>query len=367
MSLLPKLKLGLQKSLDHGRSVARSERRCSLMLLEGASCYEQFGVAVMKACQANPVEGEAIKSISSLCKETRELSTKLREEIATPLQQYHTNMGETLPSIHQKYVKSRQLAYGARQRAVLARTKYMKAVQEAEQACATVMKAISDSEEQADNALAEEKKVNTPETGEGKNAQWERNLEAYGKLKGPEAVDQVTHLLNDVKVLQRRYESLVQKENNAVKVAQSIEAVALEGMQKLEEQRLCVFYDAMIRTFEGIKASLDNLVISAEADLDESTREQVAVVPKKGDFFAMLKVGAIQGEKTGVADAETLGLDEDVGRLRDEMQTRTASRLARLKKVKALAGLFASVSLAAGKLGSGLQQIVTHEDSYVSR
>lgn len=356
---------GLQKSLDHGKSVVRSGRRCALLLLEGASCYEQFGVALMKAGQANPLEGEASKSISSFCQQTRQLATTLREEIASPMQHYHATIGDTLPSIHQKYLKARQVAYGARQRALLARSKYLTAVNDAEEACAIITKIVAEGADSG-KSDSEEKKINPPESTESKKAQWEQSLESYGNLKGQGAVDQVNHLLNDVKVLQRRYESLAQKENNAVKVAQSIEAAALEGMQKMEEQRLCVFYDAMVRTYEGIKLCLDNLVISSETDLDESAKEQVAVMPKKGDFFAMLKVGS-QGEKTGVADAETLGLDEDLGRLRDDIQTRTASRLAKLKKVKALASFFASVSIAAGKLATGLRQIVKQEDSYVSR
>ena len=339
------------------------------MMLEGASCYEQFAVSLMKACQANPLlEGDTSKSIGSLCQQTKQLATTLREEIATPLQQYHTNNGETIPAIHQKYVNARQRASGARQRAILAHTKYLKAVQDAEQACNSVLNAVAENEQQAngskpnaDATVAEEKKINSPEP-----VVWEKTLETYGKLKGPEAVDRVTHLLNDVKVLQRRYESLVRKENNAVKIAHSMEAVALEGIQKMEEQRLCAFYDAMVRTYEAIKVSLDNLIISAEADFDESSKEQVAV-RKKGDFFSMLKVGAAQDATTGVADAETLGLDEDIGRLRDEMQTQNASRLARLKKAKALAGLFATAAAAAEKLGNGLQQIMKHEDSYVSR
>lgn len=348
--------------------VSRSGRRCALMLLEGASCYEQFGVALMKASQANPLEGEASKSISSLCQQTRQLATTLREEIAAPLQSYHTTIGETFPSIHQKYTYCRQRAYGARQRALLARTKYLKAVKDAEQACSTVMKTVKTAESEGAAASGEEKKINIPESAEYTKADWEKSLEDYGKLKGPGAVDQVTHLLNAVKSLQRRYECLVEKENNAVTLAQNMEAVALEGIQKLEEQRLCMFYNAIVRSFEEIKVSLDNLVISAEIEFDESSKEHVKVVQKKGDFFStILKVGNTQGEKTGVADAETLGLDEDVGKLRDEMQSRLASRLARHKKVKALAALFVNVSVAAEKLGKGLLLIVQHEDSYVSR
>lgn len=356
---------GYQKALDHGKMVSRAGKRCALMLLEGANCYEQFGVALMKACQANPLgEGETFKSINSLSQQTRMLSSRLKEEIGTPLQGYHTSMGETFPSIQQKYTQSRQKAHGARQRAVLARTKNLKAVSDAEQACNTVEKTVAETK---NGESPKEDTISNPPNSTSK-AEWDKALEEYGKLKGQRALDQVNNLLNEVKVQQGRYEALVEKENSAIKLCQKLEAASLEGFQKMEEQRLCVFTDCLVRTFEAIKVSLDNLVISAELDLDESER-QVKVVQnnKKGDFFStILKVGASQEETTGVSDAETLGLDEDVGRLRDAVQKSRSSRLAKLKKVKALAVLFADVASAAVKLGNGLQLMAKHEDSFVS-
>ncbi|CAB9509546.1 GRAM [Seminavis robusta] len=359
---------GLQKALDHGKSTARSGRRVAAMLLESASCYEQFGVSLMKACQSNPLEGDAFKSILSLSEQTRQLAMLLREEIAMPLQGYHTAVGDTIPVISRKYEESRRPAYEARQRALVARNKYLLAVEAAEQACSEVQQALAspDREEAKESKEEEQEGTNSQETAK---LEWQRQLEQYGKINGPEAMDRVTHQLNDVIALQKRYQSLVQKENAAVQFSQTSESIALESLQKIQEQRLCTFFDALVRTFRIIKDALDKLIISAEesSSFDESSNKQLRVVQKKGEFFsAFLKGGALLQEKTGVADADSLGLDEDVGKLRDEMKTRIAQRLARIKKVKVLAAFFDDVSSAAAKLGNDLQKVAKHEDSFVS-
>ena len=355
------------KALDRSKLEARADRRCSLMLLESASCYEKFGVALQKAiqqAQAYPsleVGDAAASSVLSLAEKTRQLAARLREDIGTPLQEFAGAHAETVPAITQKYTTSRQRAYEARQRALLARQKYLNAVQQAEEACNNVKEHITNAETIATSNS--EKNSN--------NIKWEQQLEAYGKLQGQEAADRVAHMVSDVKVLQRRYASLVEKENEAVKFAHNIEAISLESLEKLEQQRLCIFYDSLVRTFQEIKTCLDELVVlSTTSDSNNEKEEASKLVQqqRKGDFFTtFLKVGSSQPEKTGVADAETLGLSEEIGKLRDEVQSLIAARIERIKKAKSLATFFEDIAAASEKLGYGLQQVVKHEDSYVSR
>mgnify|MGYP007080198315 CR=1 FL=1 len=373
---------GLQKALDRAKLEAKSGRRVSLMLLESASCYEHFGVCLKKDVTAHSLVdeegGDAVfqqKLILSLSQKSIEMATTLREELGLPLQGYHTNHGETVPAIHQKYAASRQRAHEARRRALLARQKYLKSVQEAEQACSEVRKALSNSEEKKEDTGGEvEVTYNSNNKNDSGNnstkSNWEQQLEEFGRLTGQESVDRVTHLLSDVKVLQKRYSSLVEKENDAVKYAHAMEAISLEGLEKLEQQRLVVFYDSLVRTFQTIQTCLDELVTSvSEADNRNGTsnKEEAKRVQKKGDFFTtFLKVGA-SSDTTGVADAEALGLDEELGRLRDEVSATIAARLARVKKVKHLAAFFEDIATASANLGNGLQLVVKHETSYVSR
>jgi hypothetical protein len=398
---------GLQKALDHGKLVARGGRRCAVMLLEAANCYEQFGVAVMKSCQSSShlfLENDgdnnnAVKVLlMSLSQQTRQMSTVLRDEIALPMQGYHTSMAETVPAMYQKYEHSRKGAWEARKRAIVTYTKYSKTVDEAERASQAVVASgneeqpqptnhSSSSQEGTNEKMATNQQKDNPQqqeqTLEAKRT-WDHQLEQYGKTNGPGAVDRVKHLWNDVKVLQKRYESCIEKENNAVKFSHTIESIALEGLQKLHEQRLCLFYDSLLRTFDAIKDAVNNLIIPDDSNatskiMDESSsteqqQQQVKIVQhsnnnnnnKKGEFFStFLKVGG--QEKTGLADADTLGLTEDVGKLRDQVQTRLAERLATFKKAKALVSFLDEVSLAAATLGNSLQQVVKHEDSYVNR
>ena len=371
------------------------------MLLEGASCYEQFGVALKKACQIQQHQlgslnetggdGDAFQSVVSLSQQTRKLACRLREDIALPLQEFHTNtQEETVVAMQQKYTQARQRAFDARQKALKGRGKYLSAAKEADEARSEVQETLkaagnNNTDNHAVTADKEEKVAEHATAAAQQQEQQptsDRSLQDFRKAKGQKAADKVTRLVNDAKVQQRRYESLVEKENEAVKFAQNMEHIVLEGLQKLEEQRHCIFYSSLVQIFKELKTCLDNLVVAVgenvaasssndEVDGDGQSKSvfqnNESNPNKKGDFFAtLLKVGHAR-EKTGVADADTLGLDEEVGRLRDEVQSRNADKIARIKKVKSLAAFLEDVAIAAAKLGSDLEQVAKHENSYVSR
>lgn len=383
---------GLQLCLEKGKLEARCGRRCSLMLLETASCYEQFGMALKKSCQKQqqqqdtPTDGDSflLPSVVSLGQQTRTLSNQLREEIALPLQGFHTNcQGETLVVMQQKYVQTRQRAFDARKRALVGHDKYVHAVQEADAACNEMQATFASSVTIATATTDKEEKVDEHADDAEKQPTSDRSLKGYEKLKGKDAADRVASLLNDVKVQQRRYESLVERENEAVRFAQNMESIALEGIQKLEEQRLCLFYDSLVRTVQGVNTCLDDLVIAADGDGNKESTTATPLKEDEGDhtninnalqknykkgeelFANLLKVGHGH-ENTGVVDAETLGLDVQVGTLRDEVQSRMAAKVVRLKRVKGLAVFFEEIAVAAANLGTGLMLVVKHEDSYVS-
>jgi hypothetical protein len=63
------------------------------------------------------------------------------------------------------------------------------------------------------------------------------------------------------------------------------------------------------------------------------------------------------GATGGAMDAETLGLPEEIGRLRDQARARIAARSDRLQVVRALAGFLENAASAHAKLGSGLRQV----------
>jgi hypothetical protein len=231
-------------------------------------------------------------------------------------------MGETIPAIHQKYIQSRQRAYEARQRALLARTKYKKALQKAEEACKEVQNIVAaaknekkrnnensqNPEDETESTDAENKQSNENSENCGAAKQdWKSTLEEYRRAQGQDAVDHVTHLLSDVKVLQRRYESLVENENAAVKFAQKMEAIALEGLQKLEEQRLCLYYDSLVRTFQRIKSALDDMVVSINVDIEGEASPEKLAVKKKGDFFTNFLKAGVSQESTGAGGCRNLG------------------------------------------------------------
>jgi len=322
-----------------------------------------------------------------------------------PLQSFHVTQAETIQHLEEKYVKARQRACEARQKALLGRQEYVRAVEKAEVACREVQETLghdighrvdtppttnntNDNNNNADekkdaeqNVAQEEQDIRTSPPSS------DRSLEEYGKRKGKDAADRVSRLLGEAKTQQRKYQALVMRENEAVQCAQRMEHAALEGLQKLEEQRLCVFYDSLVRTFREVKSCLDELVVVATvadttedatvsgkegADDNDATtpkrtkqNKKQRSNPKKGDFFSILKVGP-SNAKTGVADAEALGLEEHIGKLRDEMQNSLTRKIARLKKAKSLAAFLGDIAASADTLGCGLLQVIKHEASYIS-
>jgi hypothetical protein len=67
--------------------------------------------------------------------------------------------------------------------------------------------------------------------------------------------------------------------------------------------------------------------------------------------------GKSGGGGGGVMDAETLGLPEEIGRLRDQVRAKISARSDRLQVIRVLAGFLENVAAAHAKLGGGLRQV----------
>lgn len=105
------------------------------------------------------------------------------------------------------------------------------------------------------------------------------------------------------------------------------------------------------------------MAISSVEDQD-GNMDAVSKEEKKGNVFtSFLKTASSQfdfdldsqlDEGVGIMEADTLGLPEEVGSLRDEVRACLAARASRTQSIKALVGFFEEVASACLTLAAGV-------------
>lgn len=358
---------------DRAKKLSQSGRRCAMLLSDVAGLQDSFAQALLKASfQANassvPVSKTLVgvnKSRVSFAKQLQGLAICLRGSVARPLHSTMASLGDTAPSIYQRYAATRVSCSTARQAALSARQKYVKAVKDAEAAIRDLREAKLNGEAQAtENDIATA--PNPPADASPLTAQrpWEVKLRNYGETNGV-STDDLIVLLKQVESLEAEYRKLVKEENQAVLQAQTMEVMALEAAQKLEEERLQFFVESMNRMLTAEKGALDNMLLSADVDDSEGVPDESSNQEKNkpNDFFKkILKKDSQEYEEgIGLMEATTLGLPEDIGSLRDEVKSCIATRASRGQVARALAILLEEVASAAIVLASGLEARIGQE------
>ena len=175
------------------------------------------------------------------------------------------------------------------------------------------------------------------------------------------SADQVVRLLNEVRNYQEKYTKLVETENHAVENSRTMEVMALETVQDLEEVRnpelfatthlVPVTHFGPSRTgfiflsrrssgfFMLKKGALDNMtLVATDEDTDAiSNQDDVVSKNKKANVFQnFLTKNAFSqqdslDEGVGAMEADTLGLPEEIGILRDEVRSSVAVRSLRVQ------------------------------------
>lgn len=361
---------GLMVATDRAKKLSQSGRRCAMLLSDIATLEDNFAQSVLKSSLQASVSSSPIaktivgvnRSRVSFGKQLQGLAICVRGSVARPLHSTMTSLGDTTPSIYERYAATRVSCYTARQAAIRARIKYVKAVKEAEAAIRDVRQAKRNgAASQSVNVASESPQ--TDSTISESQSPWEVKLRKYAARNGV-STDPLIALLKDVQTLEAEYIKLVKEENNAVLQAQSMEIMALEAVQKLEEERLQFFVESMNRMLTAEKGALDNMVLSAEQEsTDEVPRESSPTVEKKpNDFFKkILKKDSQDEEGVGLMEAATLGLPEEVGSLRDEVKSCITARLSRGQVARGLSSLLEEIATAASALASGLEARIGQE------
>jgi hypothetical protein len=372
----PPYLVGLQLALARSKSLAVFGRRIAAFLLEIANLYEGFGVATQKACQAIQPESvlarsiigdvslKLYKSIWSFSGEVRGLASSYRNRVVPPLQKAVTASGDNINATYLPYVDARRKSFETRQKGLLTRRKYMKAVQDAESVFNDWVRARNEAPAEIPVGALRATDSDLP---------WERTLKILGRRVAGSLTGTLIQLLKDVQVYQKQYQDFVDAENRAVAHAQEMEIRALQEMQMVEKERLRFFIDSVVaRICNAEKEAIEAVVLSpqkaSEEDLGKIALENLE---KKGkdllaNFFKTNS--AVQYEEgMGLMDAETLGLPEDVGLLRDKVKSTFAACQTRIEASEMLAEFLEEMAAAATKLAYGLNTQVRPDDNASQR
>mmetsp|Transcript_3490 Transcript_3490/g.6409 ORF Transcript_3490/g.6409 Transcript_3490/m.6409 type:complete len:1355 (+) Transcript_3490:139-4203(+) len=360
--------LGLMVATDRAKKLSQSGRRCAMLLSDIAGLEDTFAQAVLKtSLQTNVPTSPISKTLMSVnrsrisfARQIQGLAICIRNSVARPLHSTMASLGETAPSIYQRYAATRVSCAIARQTALRMRVNYAQAVKEAEAA-------IRDLREAKQNGVSVPTGTDNTATQdfqtETRQSPWEVKLRSYGAKHGV-STDRLVALLKQVKTLEAQYENLVKEENQAVLQAQAMEIMALEAAQKLEEERLQFFVESMNRMLTAEKGALDKIVLSAEQDVAEDVAQEPSAQEKKpNDFFKkILKKDSQEYEEgIGLMEATTLGLPEEVGTLRDDVKACIAERVSRGQVARVLATLLEDIATAASSLATGLDTRIGQE------
>lgn len=420
--------LGLIAAVDRAKKVSRCGKRCANLLADVAVLYDAFAQSILTSCKvlgvanegatavfAPPVSGvitELRRSLISFAKQTQGLSICIKGSVARPLHGSASAMADTVPSIFNRYALTRAKCLNARQSAARMRQKYLKALRESEAVIRDLQKSRLgvDSPESA-NAPARQNGNGSelaPETGSSpviasqsnqmlsdsdgapaapsssnkkakSKAGWDDMKKKFAKQGPNQKSDKVVRALDDVQLFEANYIALVEEENLAVSRAQTMEAMALEALQKLEEERLQFFIETMNRALQAESGALDNMMLNLRRGSDDesiastlsaaSSNASSQPIPQNPSaLFIKRKNSSMHQNEEGsyVNNALSLNLPEEVGRWRDTRKRNLAAEATRVQAVKVFSKFYQEISSAALLFSSGLQSRLAN-DGYAEK
>jgi hypothetical protein len=269
-----------------------------------------------------------------------------------------------IEAVNSRYMDARLASWTSRQIALARYATYDDAVRAAESELQSFLERQSNTEDDgpARSGSEGEGEIDSPggPLGVSDDAlpSWEKALRRLS-TGGRDCTNRLVQKLKLVQASQTEYERGVIQENEAVIVSERSEVNALRRMQKMEEERM-EFYSSAVVPAMFRESNSDCFVKTTPTtpqivDLDASVAEGME---KKGkDLLATLfnKQSLPYEEGMGAMDAETLGLPEEIGLLRDSVKSILSAREKRIKAGEGVIRVVAEMADLASKTAAALK------------
>jgi len=363
--------LGLKYSVDRSKILSRTGKGCATLLFEIATCHDELTSALNKLCPTM-LESAAAKSelksmetfasdvnrcILSFTTQTQTFGACIRNDIARPYQENSVHLAEEGLKQYSQYTASRGKCAHARKEAYKLQKKYVESVKEVDVAIGILRKARASKGRKRKTTESSNGESSREEEGVEMYATWEEELRQFGDKNGlSKQCESVIRASEEVGTAQTNYTVGVTAENVAVEDAQDMERVALDSVQRLEEERIVFLIGLLDRFLQDEKESLDNMSLDLTSveplDLADGNHKELPVVPlspmpaASPSLFMSPRRRAQSDDGPAINETRMLNLPDNIAGIRDNMKSMIGRQLSRLKALKLVASFNESTASA---------------------
>ncbi|GAX10622.1 hypothetical protein FisN_14Lh129 [Fistulifera solaris] len=318
--------------VERGRTLTGLYGRATVLLLEVSRAYDEFSQSLLKAGQYLKEIGrdasDVQQSLVFWSGSTSKLANSLRTEIGIPFKSLLQAYSDTLQGIREKYLASRRTCVLVRQSTERLAKTYDRSLQAAEQAA--------------------------------------REWIANGKTSERNMPVSLKSMCEDLQQQKLRYSKFKEWVEAASDQCREMEKVALESLQLLEDHRMHFTTSALALGVQSLQQTAQEVIHSVKKDIVASiagAEEERRDISKHVRRRSSSSNSSRYEEGSGVMDAETLGLPEEIGILRDTFRSRVADRAARVQHFRVLAAFIEYISSGFDALSKTLNEISLKNES----
>jgi hypothetical protein len=317
--------------VERGRTLAGLYGRATVLLLEVSRSYDEFSQSLLKAGQCLKEIGRDASDVQQSqvfwSGSTSKLANSMRTEIGIPFKSLLQAYSDTLQGIREKYLASRRTCILVRQSTERLAKSYDRSLQAAEQSA--------------------------------------REWTANGKNNDGSMPVALKSMCEDLQQQKLRYSKFIEWEKAATDQCREMEKIALESLQLLEDHRMHFTTSVLALGVQLFRQTAQEIIHSVKKDIVES----IAGAEERRDIDEHIRRRSSSSnssryeEGLGVMDAETLGLPEEIGILRDTFRSRVADRAARVQHFRVLAAFIEYISSGLDALSKSLNEILLKNES----
>jgi len=375
---------GVRLACSRAKQLNLTSRKVASLLLETTCLYDSYGQALvqaavgLKAAEEEEQAGDHAAAIRSIVNGVgaqgvayRKIAKQLRQKIKH-LQKFLVTHGDAAINVQDRFQACCNTASQTHQKVVTAQKVYEGVEASAARALAELTQQRNGTNSgAAGDTRDEQKKSASPDATAGAPA-------------APPFPKHIVAKLSQVQACQARHKRLLGWESECIRQRQRLEVMALETMQKLEEDRCVILVQSLIQSCltvaavvvkegdpasgrteredmngasgEGRDSSADSPSVNATrtSPVDSWSKPDGAglSIQRTPSFPLDMK----EDEGSGVMDCDTLGLPLDIGELRDRVRAQASARAASVQTARLLSEFLDDVTAASKTFGDSLNE-----------